>query len=149
LRRVSSANPRFSAKSQAEINNLIFGPGFSTALEVTSISGRGVGMDIVRSNIEQIGGTVDVKSSPGSGTSFVIKNSADACHCRRSDRRDTGERFAFPQLSVARALQAGANEYIMKPFDKDIVEEKFQEIGLIWCRVQSICARSLIVDDDA
>jgi two-component system chemotaxis response regulator CheY len=50
---------------------------------------------------------------------------------------------------IARALQAGANEYIMKPFDKDIVEEKFQEIGLIWCRVQSICARSLIVDDDA
>jgi hypothetical protein len=37
----------------------------------------------------------------------------------------------------------------MKPFDKDIVEEKFQEIGLIWCRVQSICARSLVVDDDA
>jgi two-component system chemotaxis response regulator CheY len=50
---------------------------------------------------------------------------------------------------IARALQAGANEYIMKPFDKDIVEEKFQEIGLIWCRVQSICARSLVVDDDA
>lgn len=48
-----------SAKSQAEINNLIFAPGFSTALEVTSISGRGVGMDIVRSNIEQIGGTVE------------------------------------------------------------------------------------------
>ena len=50
---------------------------------------------------------------------------------------------------IARALQAGANEYIMKPFDKDIVEEKFQEIGLIWCRVQSICARSLVVNDDA
>jgi two-component system chemotaxis response regulator CheY len=38
---------------------------------------------------------------------------------------------------IARALQAGANEYIMKPFDKDIVEEKFQEIGLIRCRTQS------------
>jgi two-component system chemotaxis sensor kinase CheA len=42
-------------------------------LEITSISGRGVGMDIVRSNIEQIGGTVDVKSAPRSRTSFVIK----------------------------------------------------------------------------
>src|SRR5215472_8295398 len=45
-------------KSQAEINNLIFAPGFSTASKVTSVSGRGVGMDVVRSNIEQIGGTV-------------------------------------------------------------------------------------------
>ncbi len=61
------------AKSQAEINDLIFAPGFSTALQVTSISGRGIGMDVVRSNIEQIGGTVDVKSLPGRGTSFVIK----------------------------------------------------------------------------
>src|SRR5262249_54143026 len=54
-------------KSEAEINNIIFTPGFSTALEVTSISGRGVGMDVVRSNIEQIGGTVDVTSNAGRG----------------------------------------------------------------------------------
>jgi two-component system chemotaxis sensor kinase CheA len=100
-----------SAKSQAEINNLIFAPGFSTALEVTSISGRGVGMDIVRSNIEQIGGTVDVKSSPGSGTSFVIKNSADACHCRRSDRRDSRRTFRV-STTVSRPRPSGRGERI-------------------------------------
>ena len=69
-----------SSKSQAEINNLIFAPGFSTALEVTSISGRSVGMDIVRSNIEQIGG--------------------------RSDRRDSRRTFRFPTARSPRACSA-------------------------------------------
>ena len=50
-----------AAKSDAEICNFIFMPGFSTAAKITSISGRGVGMDVVRANIEQIGGTVDLR----------------------------------------------------------------------------------------
>src|ERR1700733_8518876 len=54
-----------AAKSEGEISNIIFAPGFSTASQITSISGRGVGMDVVRSNIEQIGGTVDLKSVAG------------------------------------------------------------------------------------
>src|ERR1700728_1589553 len=62
-----------AARSDTEIGNLIFMPGFSTAAKVTSISGRGVGMDVVRANIEQIGGTVDLKSVPGVGTTFTIK----------------------------------------------------------------------------
>src|SRR5271170_3375684 len=61
------------AKSEAEICNFIFTPGFSTAAQVTSISGRGVGMDVVRSNVEQIGGTVDLKSVAGAGATFTIK----------------------------------------------------------------------------
>ncbi|CUB04365.1 chemotaxis protein CheA [Marinomonas fungiae] len=51
---------------------LIFAPGFSTAAEVTDISGRGVGMDVVRRNIESLGGRVEINSSPGIGTEFVI-----------------------------------------------------------------------------
>ena len=61
------------AKSDADICNFIFAPGFSTAERVTSISGRGVGMDVVRSNIEQIGGTVDLRSVAGAGVKFTIK----------------------------------------------------------------------------
>src|SRR5207244_68518 len=58
---------------EALIHKFIFAPGFSTADKVTSVSGRGVGMDVVRSNIEQIGGTIDVKSALGQGASFTIK----------------------------------------------------------------------------
>src|SRR5579872_3710707 len=61
-----------AAKSDSEICNLIFTPGFSTATTVTSISGRGIGMDVVRANVEQIGGTVELKSRPDVGTTFSI-----------------------------------------------------------------------------
>src|SRR5262249_32980161 len=55
--------------SEAQIHKFIFAPGFSTAAQVTSVSGRGVGMDVVRTNIDQIGGTIDVKSVIGEGSS--------------------------------------------------------------------------------
>jgi two-component system, chemotaxis family, sensor kinase CheA len=106
------SEPDVSAKSQAEINNLIFTPGFSTALEVTSISGRGVGMDVVRSNIEQIGGTVDVKSSPGSGTSFIIKIPLTLSIVAALIVEIAGERFAFPQLSVLELIRVGSEHRI-------------------------------------
>ena len=59
--------------SDVEAYNLIFEPGFSTAKEVTNISGRGVGLDVVRKEIEKLNGTVTVHSSPGRGSRFVIK----------------------------------------------------------------------------
>jgi two-component system chemotaxis sensor kinase CheA len=99
-----------AAKPQAEINNLIFAPGFSTASAVTSISGRGVGMDVVRSNIEQIGGTVDVKSTPGSGASFVIKIPLTLAIVAALIVEVAGERFAIPQLSVFELVRLG-NEH--------------------------------------
>ena len=58
--------------TEEEIIDLIFLPGFSTASQVTDISGRGVGMDVVRTNIEQLGGVVKVKSKVGSGSTFKI-----------------------------------------------------------------------------
>lgn len=59
--------------SKSELINLIFNPGFSTNTEVTSISGRGVGMDVVRSKITSLGGSIDVMSEIDQGTNFVIK----------------------------------------------------------------------------
>lgn len=58
--------------SADEINNLIFAPGFSTAETVSSISGRGVGMDVVRQNVKDQGGRITVKTEPGAGTSFIL-----------------------------------------------------------------------------
>lgn len=59
--------------ARAELLRLIFEPGFSTAREVTEVSGRGVGMDIVRRNIEMLRGSISVASQPGEGTTFTIR----------------------------------------------------------------------------
>jgi two-component system, chemotaxis family, sensor kinase CheA len=100
-----------AAKSDAEIYNFIFTPGFSTATEITSISGRGVGMDVVRSNIEQIGGTVDLKSAPGKGTTFIIKIPLTLAIVSALIVEAGGERFAIPQLSVLELVRAGGGEH--------------------------------------
>jgi len=57
----------------AEIHNLIFRPGFSTASEVTNVSGRGVGMDVVRKHIEKLRGRIEIRSTPGVGSTFLLK----------------------------------------------------------------------------
>ncbi len=59
--------------TEEQIDNMIFAPGFSTATEVSDISGRGVGMDVVLSNIKKIGGSVHVRSKPGQGTRMTLK----------------------------------------------------------------------------
>jgi two-component system chemotaxis sensor kinase CheA len=62
-----------SGLTDNEIHNLIFEPGFSTAAQVTSVSGRGVGMDVVRRHIEKLRGRIEIRSQPGVGTSFLLK----------------------------------------------------------------------------
>ncbi len=69
--------------TEAQIHKFIFAPGFSTAAQITSVSGRGVGMDVVRTNIDQIGGTIDIKSVAGEGTSVTIKIPLTWPSCRR------------------------------------------------------------------
>ncbi|MFX9904520.1 ATP-binding protein, partial [Acinetobacter baumannii] len=61
-----------STLSDEEIDNLIFLPGFSTADQVSNLSGRGVGMDVVRRNISSLGGRIGVYSTPGEGSRFVL-----------------------------------------------------------------------------
>jgi two-component system chemotaxis sensor kinase CheA len=123
-----------AAKPQAEINNLIFSPGFSTAAEVTSISGRGVGMDVVRSNIEQIGGTVDVKSTPGSGTSFVIKIPLTLAIVAALIVEIAGERFAFPQLSVLELVRLGGEHRIERIKSAPVLRLRQKLLPLIHVR---------------
>jgi two-component system chemotaxis sensor kinase CheA len=98
-----------AAKSDSEVGNLIFLPGFSTAAKITSISGRGVGMDVVRANIEQIGGTVDLKSVPGAGTTFTIKIPLTLAIVSALIVEAGGERFAIPQLSVLELVRASSS----------------------------------------
>ncbi len=92
--------------SEAQIHKFIFAPGFSTAAQVTSISGRGVGMDVVRNNIDQIGGTIDVKSVAGEGLSFIIKIPLTLAIVAALIVEAGGDRFAIPQLSVVELVRA-------------------------------------------
>ena len=95
--------------AEAQIHKFIFAPGFSTADEITSISGRGVGMDVVRANIDQMGGTIDVKSLAGYGTSFIIKIPLTLAIVSALLVETAGERFAIPQLAVLELVRARNN----------------------------------------
>ena len=83
-----------------EALQFIFEPGFSTAAQVTSVSGRGVGMDVVRTNIEAIGGTVDVESRPGLGTTVRVRVPLTLAIVPALVVRCAGGRFAIPQAAV-------------------------------------------------
>ncbi|MBL8833446.1 MAG: hybrid sensor histidine kinase/response regulator [Rhodospirillales bacterium] len=91
-----------------QIAQFIFKAGFSTAAVVTSVSGRGVGMDVVRTNIEKIGGTVELKFQRGKGTSFVIKIPLTLAIVSALVVECSGERFAIPQISVLELVRATA-----------------------------------------
>jgi two-component system chemotaxis sensor kinase CheA len=95
--------------TEAQIHKFIFAPGFSTAAAVTSVSGRGVGMDVVRTNIDQIGGTIDIKSVSGEGSSVTIKIPLTLAIVSALIVEAGGDRFAIPQLSVVELVRARAN----------------------------------------
>ncbi len=86
--------------SEHALQQLIFRAGFSTADSVSSVSGRGVGMDVVRTNIENIGGTIELKSEVGRGTTFIIKIPLTLAIVSALVVEAAGERFAIPQISV-------------------------------------------------
>jgi two-component system chemotaxis sensor kinase CheA len=95
------ATPEQAARmSHHEIFALIFLPGFSTADKVTNVSGRGVGMDVVRTNIEKIGGSVDVLSDAGQGTTLKIKIPLTLAIIPALVVSSGRERFAIPQVSL-------------------------------------------------
>jgi len=95
--------------TEAQVHKFIFAAGFSTAAAVTSVSGRGVGMDVVRNNIDQIGGTIDVKSVPGEGSSFTIKIPLTLAIVSALIVEAGGDRFAIPQLAVVELVRAQSN----------------------------------------
>ena len=95
--------------ADAQIYQFIFKPGFSTAAAVTAVSGRGVGMDVVRTNIEKIGGTIELKSKFGRGSTFVIKIPLTLAIVSALIVESCGERFAIPQISVVELVRASAD----------------------------------------
>jgi len=86
--------------SEREATNLIFLPGFSTAEKITNVSGRGVGMDVVKTNIDKIGGTVDVQSKARAGTTVRMKIPLTLAIIPALIVTNRGERYAIPQISL-------------------------------------------------
>jgi two-component system, chemotaxis family, sensor kinase CheA len=101
-----SANDKLT---DAQIHKFIFAPGFSTATTVTSLSGRGVGMDVVKTNIDQIGGSIDLQSVQGRGTTFTIKIPLTLAIVPALIVEATKERFAIPQVAVLELVRARAD----------------------------------------
>ena len=95
------------AMTDAQIHRLVFAPGFSTAAKVTNMSGRGVGMDVVKTNVEQIGGTIDLRSTFGGGSTFIIKIPLTLAIISALIVGVEDHRFALPQLSVIELVRAG------------------------------------------
>lgn len=96
---------RASQLSDREIVNLIFAPGFSTAAQVTNVSGRGVGMDVVRTNIEKIGGTVEIQSVEGAGTTIRLKIPLTLAIIPAMIVRCQHDYFAIPQLKLVELVR--------------------------------------------
>ena len=93
-----------------QVHRFIFNAGFSTADAITNVSGRGVGMDVVRANIDEIGGTIEVKSVPGRGATFTIKIPLTLAIISALIVEAAGDRFAIPQLAVAEIVRAGRDQ---------------------------------------
>lgn len=101
---------RAARLSEKESLALIFRPGFSTAAEVTNVSGRGVGMDVVKTNIERIGGLVDVESTVGHGTTFRIKIPLTLAIIPALVVNTHHQRYVIPQANVQELVQLGETE---------------------------------------
>jgi two-component system, chemotaxis family, sensor kinase CheA len=105
--------------SEKEKINLIFLPGFSTAKEVTDVSGRGVGMDVVKTNLDQLGGNVDIISEVGHGTTISIKLPLTLAIIPCQIIMMGGERYAIPQVNLEELLRIPAGQ----------VKERVERVG--------------------
>jgi two-component system chemotaxis sensor kinase CheA len=96
--------------SESEIFDLIFAPGFSTADEITSVSGRGVGMDVVKTVVERLKGGVTIESKPGQGTRFLLKVPLTLAIIKALMFRVSGRLYAIPLTSVVEITRAQGSE---------------------------------------
>ncbi len=104
------SSEKFEKMSNNQVYNLIFAPGFSTAEKITNISGRGVGMDVVKTNIEKIGGSVNVTSELGVGTTFKLRIPLTLAIVPALIIKSWGESFAIPQLNLVELVRLETEE---------------------------------------
>jgi two-component system, chemotaxis family, sensor kinase CheA len=104
------SSQQLSRLSEAEIQSLIFRPGFSTADEITEVSGRGVGLDVVQSVLQRLKGTVDIESRQGQGTTFRLKLPLTLAIIKALLFRVEQRLYAIPLNAVAEIARANQSE---------------------------------------
>ena len=122
------------AMSDEEKINLVMLPGFSTAEEVTDVSGRGVGMDVVRSNIDKMGGTVRIKSIKDVGSTITIKLPLTLAIISSLLIKASGQRYAVPQVNVSEVLtiaRKDLDERVKKIGDAEVLILRGELVPLI------------------
>ncbi len=120
--------------TEHEVFSLIFLPGFSTAEKVTNISGRGVGMDVVRTNLEKIAGTVDLESAAGKGTTVRIKIPLTLAIIPALVVRCNGERLAIPQISITELVRLESGQGIERVHRAPVYRLRGQLLPLVYLR---------------
>ena len=129
--------PQLEAMPEAALLKLVFKPGLSTAKSVTDLSGRGVGMDVVVSNLNRVGGVVDLESQPGYGTTFRIKLPLTLAIIPSLLVTEEGERFAIPQASLVelqRIPAAEASQVIEKIGEVNVMRLRGELLPLVRLR---------------
>lgn len=120
-----------SKPSESEIYNLIFQPGFSTAKQVTDVSGRGVGMDVVKKAIEKLRGKVEINSRPGQGTTFIIHLPLTLAIIEGMLVRVGKERYIIPALSILESLRPSKEQYSTVEMKGEMILSRGKLIPLI------------------
>jgi two-component system chemotaxis sensor kinase CheA len=124
--------------SDSEALHLIFHPGLSTATEVTAISGRGVGMDIVQSVIEQLKGTISIDSKPGVGTTFLLKVPLTLAIIKALMFRVSDRLYAIPLASVLEIARASASD-VHRVDQHEVMQLRDQVLTLV--RMEQLAKR--------
>jgi two-component system chemotaxis sensor kinase CheA len=125
---INSVNDKLSDK---EIFKLIFEPGFSTADKVTDISGRGVGMDVVKKNIEKLRGSIDIESVWGTGSSIILRIPLTLAIIESMIFRIGDSRFAMPILSVIESLKITSDKISKTMDDLEFIKVRNELIPVV------------------
>ncbi|MGB9840670.1 chemotaxis protein CheA, partial [Thermovenabulum sp.] len=115
---------------ETELLSLIFEPGFSTSEKITDISGRGVGLDVVKSKIESLGGNVEVYTKKGEGTKFLIRLPLTLAIIQALMIKVDEEKYAIPLNTIRETVIVSTNE-IKKVYKKDVIVLRGKVIPLI------------------
>lgn len=147
---------RVSSMTDREWINLIFTPGFSTASKVTSVSGRGVGMDVVKTNVERIGGTIDVDSTLGSGSTIRICIPLTLAIIPALVVSAGGERYAIPQVNLLELVRTHSQQgesAIAKVYDAQVYRYRDSLLPLIFLhdvlQIEGAIEAALMLPSDA
>jgi len=117
--------------SDDEINNLIFMPGFSTAEQVTNVSGRGVGMDVVRKNIQGLGGRISISSEPGKGSKFTMSLPLTLAVMDGMVVNIGREKYVLPLVNIIQSLRPAEKDVNFLPDGRKVMMFRGEYILLV------------------